>query len=182
MWPAGVDGPMTATQRWFCFSLLPLSLAVHMFNNQSQLPLILKYRSAFQPQSGEVWFLSEASEKAARGLLHQWLWSTQHCVCMLSRSVTSKSFWPHQQAIRLLCPCNFPGKHTGVGCHFFLLGIFPIQGSNLCLLLLLHRQADSLALCHLWALQMGSVSPNIGMSLSCKLREEPVSDKQKKDV
>ena len=27
-----------------------------------------------------------------------------------------------------------PGKNTGVGCHAFLQGIFPTQGSNLCLL------------------------------------------------
>ena len=25
---------------------------------------------------------------------------------------------------------DFPGKSTGVGCHFFLQGIFPTQGSN----------------------------------------------------
>ena len=25
---------------------------------------------------------------------------------------------------------DFPGKNTGVGCHFHLQGIFPIQGSN----------------------------------------------------
>ena len=31
---------------------------------------------------------------------------------------------------RLLCPWNFPGKNTGVGCYFLLQGIFPIQGSN----------------------------------------------------
>ena len=29
-----------------------------------------------------------------------------------------------------LCPWDFPGKNTGVGCHFLLQGIFPIQGSN----------------------------------------------------
>ena len=29
---------------------------------------------------------------------------------------------------------NSPGKNTGVGCHFFILGIFPIQGPNLSLL------------------------------------------------
>ena len=28
----------------------------------------------------------------------------------------------------------FPGKNTGVGCHFFLQEIFPTEGSNLCLL------------------------------------------------
>ena len=31
---------------------------------------------------------------------------------------------------RLLCPWNFLGKNTGVGCHFLLYGIFPTQGSN----------------------------------------------------
>ena len=35
---------------------------------------------------------------------------------------------------RLLCPWDFPGKDTGVGCHFLLQGIFPTQGSNPCLL------------------------------------------------
>ena len=29
---------------------------------------------------------------------------------------------------------DFPGKNTGVGCHFLLQGIFPIQGLNLGLL------------------------------------------------
>ena len=46
---------------------------------------------------------------------------------------------------RVLCPRNSPDKNTGVGCHFFLQGIFPTQGSNLCLLGL---QADSLPLSH----------------------------------
>ena len=46
----------------------------------------------------------------------------------------------------LLCPWNFPGKNTGVGCHFLLQGIFPTPGSHLCLLHLLHWQADSLPL------------------------------------
>ena len=27
-------------------------------------------------------------------------------------------------------PWDFPGKNTGVGCHFFLQGLFPSQGSN----------------------------------------------------
>ena len=31
---------------------------------------------------------------------------------------------------KLLCPWDFQGKSTGVGCHFLLLGIFPTQGSN----------------------------------------------------
>ena len=47
------------------------------------------------------------------------------------------------QPTRLLCPWNFPGKNTGVGCHFLLWGIFLTQGSNLCLL---HWQTDCLPL------------------------------------
>src|SRR5574341_360011 len=43
----------------------------------------------------------------------------------------SDSFRPHGlQPTTLLCPWDFPGKSTGVGCHFLLQGIFPTQGSN----------------------------------------------------
>ena len=45
----------------------------------------------------------------------------------------------------LLCPWNFSGKNTGVGCHFLLQGIFLTHGLNL---RLLHWQADSLPLSH----------------------------------
>ena len=38
---------------------------------------------------------------------------------------------------------DFPGKDTGVSCHFILQGIFPTQGSNLHLLHLLHWRAGS---------------------------------------
>ena len=31
---------------------------------------------------------------------------------------------------KLLHPWDFQGKNTGVGCHFFLQGIFPTQGLN----------------------------------------------------
>ena len=41
-------------------------------------------------------------------------------------------------------PWYFPGKNTGMGCHFLLQGFFPTQGSNQYLLYLLHWQADSL--------------------------------------
>ena len=46
-------------------------------------------------------------------------------------------------------PWTFPGKTTGVGCHFLLQGVFPIQGSNPWVLRLLHWQAGSLPLSHL---------------------------------
>ena len=46
---------------------------------------------------------------------------------------------------RLLCPWDFPGKNTEVGCHFLLQGIFSTQGS---IPHLLHWQADSLLPSH----------------------------------
>ena len=43
-----------------------------------------------------------------------------------SRSVVSDSLRPHGlQPARLLYPWGFPGKNTGVGCHFLLQRIFP---------------------------------------------------------
>ena len=46
-------------------------------------------------------------------------------------------------------PLDFPGKNTGMDCHFLLQGIFLTQGSNPSLLCLLNWQADSLPLHHL---------------------------------
>ena len=46
---------------------------------------------------------------------------------------------------RLLCPWDFPGKNTGLGCHFLLQGIFLIQILNS---RLQNWQVDSLPLRH----------------------------------
>ena len=37
---------------------------------------------------------------------------------------------PWTVAHKVLCPWGFPGKSTGVGCHFLRQGIFPTQGLN----------------------------------------------------
>ena len=43
----------------------------------------------------------------------------------------SDSLWPHGLSpTRLLHPWDFPGKSTGVGCHFLLQMIFLNQGSS----------------------------------------------------
>ena len=45
----------------------------------------------------------------------------------------SDSLQPHGlESSRLLCPWDFPGKNTGVGCHFLFQEIFMAQGSNPC--------------------------------------------------
>ena len=55
------------------------------------------------------------------------------------------SLRPHGlQPSRLLCPWDFPGENTGVGCHLLLQGILPTQGLNPSLLpATLHWQVDS---------------------------------------
>ena len=64
---------------------------------------------------------------------------------MLACSVMSGSLWPYRlQPARLLCRWNFPGKNTGVSCHFLLHSIFLTKGSNPCRSHLLQGQAGSL--------------------------------------
>ena len=61
---------------------------------------------------------------------------------MHAPSCAALTVWP----TRLLCPWNFSGKNTRVGCHFLLQGIFPTQRSNPHLLHFPHWQVDSLPL------------------------------------
>ena len=76
-------------------------------------------------------------------------------VCMFSCTVMSDSVQSYGlQPARVLCPWDFPGENTVVGCLFPLQEIFPNQGSNPGRPRLLHWQADSLPLSHL-SLQNG---------------------------
>ena len=50
---------------------------------------------------------------------------------MLSHFSHVDSLWPHGlYPTRLFCSWDYPGKNTGVGCHFLLQGIFPTQELN----------------------------------------------------
>ena len=54
---------------------------------------------------------------------------------LFSCSIASDSFVTSRtEPARLLCPWDSPFKHTEVGCHFLLQGIFLTQGLNLGLL------------------------------------------------
>ena len=79
------------------------------------------------------------------------------CVCILSCSVVSNSLWCWTRSVcpatmdrslpgSSLCSWDFPGKNTGAGHHFLLLGIFPTQGLKWSISHLLNWQADSLPL------------------------------------
>ena len=60
----------------------------------------------------------------------------------------SNCLQPHAlYTTRFLCPWNFPGKSTGVGCHFLLQRIFPTQGLNPSLL---HCRQTLCHLSQLW--------------------------------
>ena len=67
-------------------------------------------------------------------------------VCILSHLQLFVSPWT--VPTRLLCPWSFPGKNTGMGCLFFLQGIFLTQRLNLNFLRLLHWQVKSLPPSH----------------------------------
>ena len=53
--------------------------------------------------------------------------------CLVAKSCPTL-VTPWTVAARILCLWDFPGKSTGLSCHFFFQGIFLIQGSNLGLL------------------------------------------------
>ena len=88
------------------------------------------YKHLFTP-CGLVWstftraLLWEVAKPYWPVLYHSLMWKKW------SRSVVSNSLRPHGLwPTRLLCPWDFPGKSTGVDCHFLLQVIFPTNGSN----------------------------------------------------
>ena len=87
-------------------------------------------------ESQKVALLSNSTVPDTKPALHQYLLCKfTKCVCLVT-SNSSVTLWPIP--VRLLCPWDFSGKNTRVGCHFLLQGIFPSQGSNQGLLCLLH--------------------------------------------
>ena len=70
------------------------------------------------------------------------------CVCAQSCLILSDPMDCSQPGSSL-CPWDFPGKNTGMGCHFLLQGILSIQQLILHFLCLLHWQKNSLPLHHL---------------------------------
>ena len=97
-------------------------------------PLPAAFPSIRAFPSGAAWQLWSSQPTTERGSR-----ATQGARAQsLSRVRLHATLWT--VATRLLCPCELPGKNTGVGCHFLLQGIFPTQGWNPCLF---HCQADS---------------------------------------
>ena len=67
--------------------------------------------------------------------------SNHLCVCVHDQLLSHVWLFGTPQTIAhqgLSWSMDYPGKNPGVGCHFFFQGISPTQGSNACLLHLLH--------------------------------------------
>ena len=75
------------------------------------------------------------------------------CACVCAQLCLTHCLYPTRihglYPTRLLCPWDFQGKNTGMGCHFLRQGIFQTQRLNQPLLRLLRWQKDSLPLRHL---------------------------------
>ena len=84
-------------------------------------------------------------------------------VCQASLSITNSQSLLKLRSIELAMPSNHliffrpllllpnsPCNSAGMGCHARLQGIFPTQGSNPCLLSLLHWQVGSSPLERIW--------------------------------
>ena len=71
--------------------------------------------------------------------------SNTRCYCLVSKLCPTLLQTCVLQPTRFFCQWDFPGKKNGTSCHFLLQGIFPTQGSNLCLL---HWQVNSFPLSH----------------------------------
>ena len=103
---------------WTMLSLVFVSSVSFVFNNiansNSQISLLTGYK---------MWVISLIIIVHIKIFIE--LNFPAVCACILSCSVESDSLWPYWlKPARLLCPWDYPGKNTGVGCRFLLQGIF----------------------------------------------------------
>ena len=62
------------------------------------------------------------------------------CLCSVTLDMCDSFAAPRTVAHQAPLSMDFPGRNTGVDCHFLLQGIFLTQGSYLCFL---HWREDS---------------------------------------
>ena len=82
-----------------------------------------------------LFLLLEIGAVLKKSLLQYLLYKKQKEVCANYVQLFVVSWTVAHQAPLSM---DSPGKNAGVGCHFLLQGFFPTQGSNPCLLCLLH--------------------------------------------
>ena len=141
------------------------------------------------PANGVTSFKCWRGKETQHWIMHVWMnwvgWKVRSgfstgcygCCCLLAKSCLT--LWPHGlQPARLLCPWDFPGRNTGVGCHFLLWGIFPIQGLNPYLLSLMNWQVDPSPLSHLGSQTLWKRNL-LTNPISYKMKEKYFSNKRK---
>ena len=101
----------------FSYKLVHFSVLLIIIKGSSSPP-----DSGSQPQKSCRWMPFSL-------ISHIWPNKVKSSHSVMSDSLQLHGLWP----TRLLCPWDFPGESTGMGCHFLLQGIFPTQGSNLSL-------------------------------------------------
>ena len=71
-----------------------------------------------------------ASVTLGRGRSDTWSLGRGCFVCLVTKPCLTILRPYGLEPTRLLCLWEFPGKNTGVGCHFLLQGIFHTHGLN----------------------------------------------------
>ena len=133
-------------------------------------------RPALQPLALSVWARRQKLLWALRCVWHALIYALIHwfsmtepllpagCTGFKAQSCPTLYDPMDCSPARLLCPWDFPGKHTGAGCHLLLQGIFLTQGSNPHLLHHLRRQADSSPL---WPKDTGAADTALALHSQC---------------
>ena len=78
------------------------------------------------PRDGGAWWAAIYGVTQSRARLKRLSSSSSVSCSVMSDSLLTHELYP----TRLLCPWDFPGKNTGVGCHALLQGICQTQGLN----------------------------------------------------
>ena len=130
-----IESVMPSSHLILCLPLLllsPVPSSVRVFSNESTLhmrwPKYWSFSFSISPSKEQPGLISFRMDwldlLAVQGTRKSLL---QHH----SSTVMSNSSQPlGLQPASLRCSWNFPGKNTGLVCHFLLHGIFPIQESN----------------------------------------------------
>ena len=89
-----------------------------------------KVKTAFLRMYRKLYDLEKRQVSLSAPLNQSWIQTLHSVTLVVSGSLRPHGLW----STRLLCPWDFPGKNTGVGCNALLQGIFLNQRLNLCLL------------------------------------------------
>ena len=104
----------------------PLSTQVlSAYKSEMEIPLYFWFSNLFFPHeaiSCFIWFLGNSQ-------LTNFSVDWTDSITWVNESVASDSLQSlGPEPTRVFCSWNSPRKDTGVGCHFFLQGIFPVSG------------------------------------------------------